>query len=68
MNEIIYLLQILIGILLWANTLTALGYVIQVAQIEPCPINHWLGKTVSYTVLFLIAFFIWPLRLLKVQR
>lgn len=67
MNELL-LLQIILGIFIWFNSLLALGMVLRVAQTDPCPIRHWLGKAIGYILIFLLAFFVWPMRLLRVHQ
>lgn len=67
MNELL-LLQTILSIIIWFNTLVAITLTKQVVDIEPFPSDIRIARQAVYTILFLLTFLLWPLGIVKLNK
>lgn len=67
MNELL-LLQIILGIIVWFNTLVAVTLTKQIVDVEPFPSDIKIARWAAHTILFLMAFLLWPVGVFKLNK
>ena len=67
MNELL-LLQIILGIFIWFNTMITFTLFRELVISEPMAPTKWYIRYFAYLIGFIISFFTWPLATFKLNK